>query len=196
MGVDEMENNLIKEEWINGIVMMSPRPQYNHMQIEGKIYMQLEKYFNGKCKVAIESSLFLTKDNPVELKKDFAKLKELISSKKAEIVPDIAVYCDKEQIFKRGLLGIPQLIVEILSPSNATDDTEIKKETYQKYGVPEYWIADPMTKKVFAYGLENEHYELKGEYKFLEEEIKSSRFDDLVVDIKDIELFEDDEDDI
>lgn len=191
-----MENNLIKEEWINGIVMMSPRPQYNHMKLEGKIYFHLEKYFNNKCDVIIESSLFLTKENVLEIKNDFAKLKELISAKKAETVPDVAVYCDKQQRIKRGFIGVPQLIVEVLSPSNSTDDTEIKRETYRKFGVPEYWIASPMTKTVFVYGLENEHYELKGEYKFLEEEIKSSRFTDLVVDIKDIELFEDDEDDI
>ena len=196
MGVDKMESNLVKEEWINGIAMMSPRPQYNHMKIEGKIYFQLEKYFNNKCDVIIESSLFLTKENVIEIKQDLLKLKELISAKKAETVPDVAVYCDKQQRIKRGFIGVPQLIVEVLSPSNSTDDTEIKKETYQKYGVPEYWIADPMTKTVFVYGLENDIYKPKGKYKFLEEEIKSSRFADLVVDIKYIELFEDDEDDI
>lgn len=196
MGVDKVENNLIKEEWINGIVMMSPRPQYNHMEVQDCLRDKLKLYFGSKCKVATECALFLTKDNPVEVKKDFVKLKSLVTAKKAETVPDIAVYCDKEQVFKRGFLGIPQLIVEILSPSNSTDDTEIKKETYQKYGVPEYWIADPMTKTIFVYGLENDIYKLNGKYKFLEEEIKSSRFVDLVVDIKDIELFEDDEDDI
>jgi Uma2 family endonuclease len=76
------------------------------------------------------------------------------------------------------------------------DDTEVKKEVYRKFNVPEYWIASPMTKKVYVYNLEDNRYELKGEYRFLEEEIKSSRFEDLTIDIKDIELIEDDEDDI
>lgn len=57
-------------------------------------------------------------------------LKALISAKKAELVSDIAIYCDKEQVFRRGYLGMPQMVVEVLSPSNSTDDTETKKHTY------------------------------------------------------------------
>lgn len=190
-----MENNLMKEEWFNGSVMMSPRPQHNHMVIEGLIYILLQNYFKGKCMVAIEESLFLTEDNPREIKKDLEKLRKLVKGKGAELVPDVAVYCDKEQIFKRGFLGVPQLVVEVLSPNNQEDDTLIKREIYRKYGVSEYWIASPMSKKVFVYSLINGNYELSGEYKFLENEIKSSRFDDLVIDMRDIELYEDDDDD-
>lgn len=49
------------------------------------------------------------------------------------------------------------------------------------------------TKEIFIYSLINERYELKGEFNFLEEEIISSKFENLVVDMKDIELYEDDE---
>lgn len=185
----------MKEEWFNGSVMMSPRPQHNHMVIEGLIYILLQNYFKGKCTVAIEESLFLTKDNPREVKKDLEKLRKLVKGKGAELVPDVAVYCDKEQIFKRGFLGVPQLVVEVLSPSNQEDDTLIKREIYRKYGVSEYWIASPMSKKVFVYSLMNGNYELSGEYKFLEKEIKSSKFDDLVIDMREIELYEDEDDD-
>ena len=191
-----MENNLLKEEWINGVVMMSPRPAHNHMEVERELYKALENYFKGKCKVAFEEALFLTKDNVTELKKDLLKLKELITAKKAETVPDVAVYCNKEQIFRRGFLGIPELIVEVLSPSNSEDDTIKKKDTYEQYGVPEYWIASPMSKKVYVYTLDNDRYKLTGEYNFLEEKIKSGRFDGLILDIKGIELFQDDEEDI
>lgn len=44
--------------------------------------------------------------------------------------------------------------------------------------------------------LENGKYVLKGEYNFLEDTIKSTRFEELVVDIKDIDLLEEDEIDI
>ncbi|MBZ9637720.1 Uma2 family endonuclease [Clostridium sp. FP1] len=190
-----MENNLIKEEWINGNVMMSPRPQYNHMEIEKMIGFRLENYFNGKCKVALENALFLTKEDPSELKNDIVKLRNLVTGKGAELVPDVAVYCDKQQIFKRGFLGVPQLVVEVLSPSNSEDDTIRKKEIYEKFGVPEYWIASPMSKKLYVYNLENNRYELTCEYNFLEEEIRSIRFKDLALDIRDIELFENQDDD-
>ena len=61
------------------------------------------------------------------LKNDKNKLNELIKSKKAEVAPDVAVYCDKNQIFYRGYIGIPQLVIEVLSPSNSDDDTIAKK---------------------------------------------------------------------
>lgn len=188
-----MEYNHIKEEWIDEEVLMSPRPQYNHMEIQYDLAIKLKQYFNVTCKVGIETSLFLTKENVIEFKKDLTKLKELVTSKRAELVPDIAVYCDKEQVFKRGFLGIPQLVVEILSPSNADDDTEKKKEIYRKYGVPEYWIVSPMSKKVYVYYLENETYKQVGEYNFVKETIKSGRFQDLEIDIKNVELIEDDD---
>jgi Uma2 family endonuclease len=190
-----MENNSIKEEWINGIVMMSPRPQYNHMKVEDCITMGLKNYFKKTCEVVFENALFLTKENPSVIKKDLVKLKKLVTGKGAELVPDIAVYCDKDQRFKRGFLGIPQLVVEVLSSSNSEDDTVKKREIYEEFGIPEYWIASPMSKKVYVYNLEGDRYKLKGEYNFLEEEIVSSRFDDLMIDIKDIDLLDEDEDD-
>lgn len=191
-----MENNFVKEEWINGVIMMSPRPQYNHMEVMDALGTKLKLYFNNKCKVAIENALFLTEENPSEIKKDLNKLKALIRGKGAELVPDIAVFCDKEQIFKRGFLGIPQLVVEVISPSNAEDDTVKKRAIYEQFGVPEYWIASPLSKKVLVLNLEQGKYVLKGEYSFLEENIKSTRFDDLDIDIRDIYLLENDEFDI
>lgn len=188
-----MSNSLIKEEWINGVVMMSPRPEYNHMEIMRVIGRCLDEYFKGKCKVAIENALFLTKENPIDLKQDLIRLKALVTAKKAELAPDIAVYCDKNQIFRRGFLGVPQLIVEVLSPGNSTDDTEKKKVIYEKYGVPEYWIVNPATKEVFIYSIENNKYELISEVNFKEKEITSARLEDLTINIKDIELYESDE---
>ena len=191
--MENSENNPT-EEWINGVVMMSTRPGYNHMEIQKMIGFRLEKFFNGKCKVALENTLFLTKENPYEIKKDIIKLKALVTGKKAELVPDIAVYSDREQIIKRGFLGIPQLVIGILSPCNSEMDLITKKEVYEKFGIPEYWIVSPISKKVYVFILENDRYKLSGKYKFLEEEIKSIRFKDLVLNIKDVELFDDSED--
>lgn len=188
-----MENYLFKEEWIEGNVMMSPRPEYNHMKIMRALSRALEDYFKDKCEVAVETALFLTKESPIDIKRDLTKLKSLVTAKRAELSPDIAVYCDREQIFRRGFLGVPQLVIEVLSPSNALDDTVKKKDIYEKFGVPEYWIADPSSKEIIIFGLENETYKLVGEYSFLEEEVKSNRLEGLIVNIKNIELYENDE---
>lgn len=116
--------------------------------------MQLKQYFKKRCNVSIEAALFLTKDDPIEIKNDKNKIDLLVKSKTAEVAPDIAVYCDKNQIFYRAYIGIPQLVGEVLSPSNADDDLIVKKDLYEKYGVPEYWIISLMSKKVWIYYLQ------------------------------------------
>ena len=187
MGVDIKEDFLQKEEWINNIKFMSPRPRYNHIELQGEIYMQLKQYFKKRCNVSIEAALFLTKDDPIEIKNDKNKSDLLVKSKKAEVAPDVAVYCDKNQIFYRGYIGIPQLVVEVLSPSNADDDLIVKKDLYEKYGVPEYWIISPMSKKVWIYMLIDNKYELKNSCT-LNDKFTSTRFEELEIDLSEVEL--------
>lgn len=49
--------------------------------------------------------------------------------------------------------GVPDLIIEILSPSNAYYDMQKKMRVYEKYAVKEYFIVDPEDKMVTAYAL-------------------------------------------
>lgn len=46
-----MGNSLVKEEWIDGIVMMSHRPEYNHMEIMRVMGRALEDYFKVNVKL-------------------------------------------------------------------------------------------------------------------------------------------------
>ena len=64
--------------------------------------------------------------------------------------PDIIFISNenKDIIKKRGVDGPPDLVIEILSPSNEYYDIKIKKEGYEKSGVLEYLIADPETKSI------------------------------------------------
>lgn len=183
-----MENLMNDEYLIEEVLDMSPpRPTTNHMELMSEIWLQFKNYFGKKCMVANESSLYLTKEDISIFKNDIAKLINLYKNTK-ETIPDIAVYCDKNQRFLKGYVGVPQIVVEVLSPSNSTDDTEVKKQIYENFGVLEYWIVDPQMKQVFIHVIDGSKYELKGTYNFIEEEIKSIKFDNLVVDIKDIEL--------
>ena len=58
--------------------------------------------------------------------------------------------------------GTPDLLVEILSPSSAKTDRELKKELYRRAGVPEYWIVDPEEHVVEQYLLAAGDYVLGG----------------------------------
>ncbi|MFC5401631.1 Uma2 family endonuclease [Cohnella soli] len=49
----------------------------------------------------------------------------------------------KSIITKRGIDGVPDVVVEVLSPSTRRRDRRDKIIAYAKYGVPEYWIVDP-----------------------------------------------------
>ena len=68
------------------------------------------------------------------------------------VEPDLFfVSMARERILaERGCEGPPDLVVEILSPSNRAHDLEIKRELYARHGIPEYWILDSDAETVWA----------------------------------------------
>lgn len=60
------------------------------------------------------------------------------------VQPDlIVVLAENRIITPTRICGVPDLVIEILSPSNRRHDTELKKQLYEQFAVPEYWIVDP-----------------------------------------------------
>ena len=53
---------------------------------------------------------------------------------------------------------IPDLIVEVLSPSTEARDRGIKFQDYALHGVSEYWIIDPVAETVELYRLKGIEY--------------------------------------
>ena len=181
-----MNDNLARVEYqrnelLNGrLVMMSPRPTYNHNRIASNIYRILSDYLEGK------------KCEP------FSDGIDLYLSKKDRFIPDGMIVCDPNKIKSRGVFGAPDLVVEVLSPSTAKNDRGYKKDAYAKYGVKEYWIAVPETKSIEQYLLTdgqlllNEIYTIPPDY-FTEEEcaefvqeFRCSLYDDLLIKLADI----------
>ncbi len=80
--------------------------------------------------------------------------------------PDIIlVRAEKRSIIKEDAIhGIPDMLIEILSPSNEDHDLVRKKDLYEKFGVPEYWIINPETKETVGFFLKDGKYRESGHY--------------------------------
>ena len=170
-------------ELINGESYMMARPTVNHWQISHNIVDIFDTYLKGKsCRPFGEVDVFLSDED--------------------NFVPDAMIVCDPDIIEDDGIHGVPDLVVEILSPSTAKHDKIDKFLKYEKYGVKEYWIVDPVNKSVDVFLLQDGRLVLNGTYQLLSEdkynklsdkakaniftEIKVSLYDDFVVNVKDI----------
>ena len=63
-----------------------------------------------------------------------------------------------------NIRGAPDLVVEIVSPSNPQRDLVRKRDIYARHGVGEYWIADPDARSIRVMVLEGGAYRVAGEY--------------------------------
>ena len=108
-------------------------PNRKHQGISRDLTLIFGNFLKGhKCKVyAAPFDVRLSKDP------DFKKIDSVIQ-------PDISVICDPSKLDDKGCFGAPDLIVEILSPSNSRVELQNKFELYEEFGVREYWIIHPV----------------------------------------------------
>lgn len=71
------------------------------------------------------------------------------------VQPDLVVVLKEHSsmITHPKISGVPDLVVEILSPSTVEIDRSLKKQIYERAGVGEYWIADPENQRLEQYRL-------------------------------------------
>ena len=91
---------------------------------------------------------------------------DIVFSDTEVVQPDIMFISKEREKIRTGanVQGAPDLVVEILSPSSVSRDWNYKRELYAKYGVEEYWIADPVHKMVSVMLLRDGVLELAGTY--------------------------------
>lgn len=136
-------------EIINGEVFMMAAPSRIHQEICFEIGRQMGNYLEGKqCKVYLApfGVRLFEQDNDKPDNVDTV------------VEPDISVVCDRNKLDKYGCKGAPGLIVEVLSPSSQRHDQLVKLNLYQRAGVREYWIVDPVSRTVAVYTLEEGAY--------------------------------------
>ncbi len=59
-----------------------------------------------------------------------------------------------------GIYGVPDLVVEIISPSSTKTDRGAKFKLYERMNVPEYWIVDIKNESIEVYQQQVSGYEL------------------------------------
>ena len=123
-------------EIIAGVLYVSTAPSPSHQWIVQEIYTTLREQVvvPGAGFVFLAPvGLFMPGVDPVQ--------------------PDILVLRaeDRDMIGPRRIAGVPALLVEVLSPSNADYDLVVKRAAYARAGVPEYWIARPLARDVLVH---------------------------------------------
>ncbi len=134
-------------ELIENVIYMSPSLVTNHQKVLQSIFRKLsetiEDHKRGDVIIA-----------PFDIYLD-----EVANA----VQPDIVVILNNN----RGDLnpnghfhGVPDFIVEVLSPGNKDHDLVKKKELYERFGVNEYWVVDPQTKQTQGFQLKDKTYQL------------------------------------
>ena len=130
-------------ELVDGVAYAMAPPLIRHQRISTLLCAQLSSFLEDKpCEVIAAPGVRLnaeTSDNTV-------------------LIPDIAVVCDNSKIDKETIIGAPDLVIEILSPSTARFDILTKFRKYQTAQVREYWVVDPELDTVTIHCLENGKY--------------------------------------
>ena len=77
------------------------------------------------------------------------------------VQPDLLVLSSANSRGPRGELFLdrPEIVVEILSPSNRRNDLVKKRAQYQTFRIPEYWIVDPIKRSIEVLVLGDEQYD-------------------------------------
>jgi Uma2 family endonuclease len=137
-------------EVIDGVLYMSPPPLIRHQRSSIRI---------------VDIFLAYLKLHPLgELL--YAPVGVRLPNQSVPLQPDI-VFVRAEHLAIIGenyIEGVPDLVMEVLSPSNWLYDRREKLRVYQEAGVPEYWIVDPRAQTIEIYVLEQGVYQLAGQY--------------------------------
>ena len=125
-----------RRELFDGFVTMMAGPLTIHSRITTNIVSRAWSFImrrKGKCKIF---------HSPIDVR--LPKNGETADDKIYTVVqPDIVVVCDPSKIDDKGIIGAPDLVVEVLSPSNTRLMMRTKFDLYEEAGVKEYWVVYP-----------------------------------------------------
>ena len=132
-------------EIINGKAFMSPAPELFHQRWARKIFLAVERHIEaGKL-----GEVFFA---PVDV----------VLDEKNVVQPDLVFVSNANAgiLERRGIMGTPDLVVEIISPTSLRRDRYDKRELYARSGVKEFWLADVANRSIEILSLQKGGYQL------------------------------------
>ncbi len=138
------------DELIDGVayVREPPSPSWSHQGIAFELARQAADALEGKpCRVCLA---------PLDVR--LPKSTEVDDQVDTVVQPDVFIVSDLKKVDARGVRGAPDWVAEVLSPSTARHDQTVKLAAYERAGVREVWLIDPVNLRLTAYRLEAGSY--------------------------------------
>lgn len=115
-------------ELIDGVFYDMAAPGSPHQLVGGEVHAQIRNFLREKKGSCVP---FVA---PVDVQLD--------RDERTMVQPDVLVVCDRSKITPRCVVGAPDFVMEVLSPSTMKKDILIKMKKYWNAGVKEYWLVD------------------------------------------------------
>jgi Uma2 family endonuclease len=133
-------------EIINGKAFMSPAPELFHQRWAGRLYVAIQKHAEAD---KLGEVLFAPVDVVLDEHNVVQPNLVFISTANAGLLE------------RRGIMGAPDLVVEIISPSSRRRDRYDKRELYARFGVKELWLADVANRSIEILAFTSGGFELR-----------------------------------
>lgn len=140
-----LPETLVPTELIEGELIVSPSPKNAHQAASSKLVLVVQLVMPGGMLFHAPMDLYLDDANAVQ--------------------PDLFWVAPESRctLGEDGYwYGPPELVVEIFSPSSTVRDKITKFKLYEKHGIAEYWMVDPVAEYIEVWQLVDGRYRLQG----------------------------------
>lgn len=140
------EGGRFRYEIIDGELYMTPSPTPRHQKISWNLSLFIGNFLHG---------------NPEKGNAFAAPCDVVFSQDPLQVAEPDLVFVSKAHasiITEKNIQGVPDLLIEILSPTTAANDRRVKRTLYERFGVPEYWIVDPEAETIQVFRLSGGRY--------------------------------------
>lgn len=158
--LDLTRDNEDRYEYIDGEIYLLSSPKMKHQMALSELFGLFFNWFQGRTCRAFVAPYDIT------LRRSLENINV--------VQPDIMVICDLEEKLNDHdyYMGVPELVVEILSESTRSKDLIKKLDLYMSGGVREYWIVNPLNREVTIYLFEDK--DIKNSMTYRKSEIAQS----------------------